>query len=174
MHFEPKLRIQDESLIRILICWLLDKLGAMSSDRLLEILTEDELVNYFDFMAAVPAMTEKKLIGAFHDKYELLENGKMMAEEFESMIPLTAREKTLATGERLHKNDELKRTLKYEVIQENQHWFFCVHLLGEKEGPNLLSLKVYAPSKESAELLQKRFLENPFELMDKTMGFFLK
>lgn len=176
----PKITITEKFDIQVLICYLLSHLGKLSEPNLIEIITDDEAVNYFDLISALAQMEEKELISIEKtdgvELYTVLPKGEMMAAEFEQKIPLSVREKTMELGKKIKTRAELERSVHWHIeeIKGGKGCYFCVEFINEMGGDDIMQMKVYAPSFENALEMQTRFLRKPSDILTKIIGMFMR
>ena len=91
--------IRDSYHVKILICYLLDKVAdPMTEEQLIEILTGDQTVNYFLLTSTI---AEMKKLGHLHKEgkgYCLSPLGRETAEKLSGELPMTLRERLLAAA----------------------------------------------------------------------------
>lgn len=172
----PKIKLTDTFKITALICYLLKELGALTEYQLTKILILDEAVNHFDLTEAFGVLENKKLAELIERKgeryFELSAEGMTIAAEVSS-VPLSVREKALKEGKKILNEIEVRKTVSWRIEKrEGQGYNFNIKLLNEFGGPDLMEINLYAPSEESAQDIQKRFLERPLDIVMKTMTMF--
>lgn len=176
----PKITITEKFEIQVFVCYCLTKFGKMAESNLLEIITEDDAVNYFDFISALSQMEDKEMISIEKkdggDIFSVLETGKMLAAEFENKIPLSIREKAATTGKKIKNRTELEQSARWHIdrINDTDGYYFCVEFLNEMGGSDMMQLKVYAPSFDAALNMQARFLKRPSDILTKIMSMFMR
>ena len=172
----PKIKLTDSFKITVLICYLLNELGPLTEYQITKILTLDEAVGHFDLTEAFGILENKKLAAFVERKgerfYEINENGKTIAAEIGS-VPLSLREKSLAEGKKIFAEIELRKTVSWSVQKAERGYNFNIRLLNELGGPDMMEINLYAPSKESAQDIQRRFLDRPLDIVRKIMTMFI-
>ncbi|MGN0578362.1 MAG: DUF4364 family protein [Ruminiclostridium sp.] len=178
----PSIRIDDDVDMCVYFCFMLDSFGELGDCVISEIVLSLESVNYFELMSQVGVMQEKKLITVRNDKkkgervYSLLPEGKTLAEELKSRIPLSIREKTLETGkeviERIEREKSVRCYIDYDYTRDR--YDLNVKFLNELNGDIILNIKLYAPDEEKAKEMKERFLSKPSLIITRTMNMFLK
>ena len=182
MEISP-IKVTEEFDLCVYFCYILDCFGDLGDSVISEIVLSLESANYFELMTQVGIMEEKKLITVKNDKekgerfYYLTEEGKTLAHQFsETHIPLTIREKTVATGkeviERIKREKSIRCYIDYDYIR--RRYDLNVKFLNEINGEVILDIKLYAPSEEKAIEMRDRFLGNSPNMIKHIMNMFLK
>lgn len=159
--------------IKILICYLLNSLKEpIEKEQMIEMIFENEIAPYFDLRAAVMELVESGSITEDKEGNLLIsEAGTEVAEQLESALPYTAREKVVNEGIRISTLSKRKKDSKTEILKENGSVFLKCELLdGESE---VLSFKILVADEFQAELLEKRFVENPALIYKKFLSSLL-
>jgi hypothetical protein len=176
---EPKIILTDSFKITVLICYLLNELGALTEYQLTKILTLDEVVNHFDLTEAFGVLENKKLADFVERKgerfYEINDSGRTIAAEAGS-VPLSVRENSMREGRRILAEIELRKTVSWKVHKREKGekgYNFNVRFLNELGGPDMMEINLYAPSEDSALDIQRRFLERPLDIVRKIMTMFI-
>ena len=178
----PKITINDELDICVYFCFILSSFGRLSESVINEIVLSVDSVNYFDLISATGFMEEKNLITSETDKssgeryYCLLPDGKKLSDEFYMHIPLSVREKTLETGNRISERLEREKSVKCDIIYDSgrKRYDLDVKFLNEINGETILEIKLFAPDEQEAEKMKRRFLSKPSLIITRTMNMFLK
>ncbi len=182
MEISP-IKVNEDFDLCVYFCYILDCFGDLGDSVISEIVLSLESANYFELMTQVGVMEEKKLITVRNDKekgerfYSITEEGKTLSEQFsETRIPLTIREKTVATGkeviERLKREKSVRCYINYDYIRGR--YDLNVKFLNEINGEIILDIKLYAPSEEKAIEMKERFLGNSPAVIKHIMNMFLK
>jgi hypothetical protein len=160
----------------VLICYLLDELGALTEYQITKILAYDEAVNHFDLTEAF-GILENKNLAAFVERkgerfYEINDNGRTIAAEIGS-VPPELRETSITEGKKILTEIELNKTVSWNIEKRDKGYNFNIKLLNEFGGPDLMEINLYAPSEESALDIQRRFLDRPLDIVRKIMTMFI-
>ena len=151
--------------IKILICYILSKTGApMNFEQIHESLLENELVNYFELVSAVDS-----LIGTGHITTEaeagkapvhrITALGKDAANTVNTLLPLSVREKAAKAADKLLRRKKREQEVVAQISRIDGGFEAFLALPGEKSP--LSSFTVFCPTKDEAELVRKRFLNDP-------------
>lgn len=174
----PKIRISDPFIAAVLLCYLLENLGKLTDEQLTELVTLDEMVGYFELAEAFGYLEDKGLaefsVEGLRKIYKLNETGRMIVGEFQQSVPLTIREKTLAEGRSMTAMIELKRSVDWRIDKAEKGYIFTARFLNEFGGPDIMDVRIYAPTIENAEDIQRRFLETPVDIIRRTMDLYTK
>ncbi len=178
----PKIKIYDSFDICVYFCFMLNTLGELGDCVVSELVQTLETVNYFELMSETGRMEKKELISIRQDKergervYSLLPNGKVLAEEFLSHIPLSIQEKTEETGKeviaRIEREKSIHCYINYDFRRDR--YDLNVKFLNELNGQVILDINVFAPDEEQAKDMKERFLSKPTFIIQRIMNMFLK
>ena len=160
--------IRSKNEIRILICYMFNSINdKLSKDLVIEAVMQYELANYFELSSAFDELVNNgNLVEADTVDGEILyvisENGKMIAEQLESTVPYSVKQKAYNCAIKLLAEKKTKRDNKVEIIKtENGYNVKCIISGGEVE---LLSFTLYAPDFEQADIIKKNFYESPLTI----------
>lgn len=157
--------IRSKNEIRVLICYMFNSIkDKLSKDIVIEAVLQYELANYFELSSAFDELVsngnliESGIIDG-EKVYVLSESGKMIAEQLESTVPYSVKEKAYSCALKLLAEKKTKRENKVDIVKtENGYNVNCLISGGEIE---LLSFTLYAPDFEQAEIIKKNFYESP-------------
>ncbi len=151
--------------IKTLICYIYFSVKEnLSRELIIEAIREDELANFFEVSAAFDELvSDKNLIETKDDDgetvYSLSENGKMIAEQLDSAVAYSVKEKALKCAVKLLADKKTARENFVEIEKtENGFNVICTVSGGEID---LLKFTLYAPDIDQAEIMKKSFLSYP-------------
>ena len=151
--------------IRILICWLLHKMKMpVTSSQLSSALLGESLVNYFEVTCALGELlssghlTEVKADGQ-QGYVSVTELGRKTAETFYKSIPRTVREKALDALSQSVLQERFAKENRAEIVETNDG--FRLELSLNDVGNDLMSVSLYAPTREVCEMMKKNFISDP-------------
>lgn len=158
--------------IKVLICYLYDCVkDKMSESLVTEAIREYELANFFEVKAAFNELahsenlTEDEIIDG-EQTYRLTENGKLVAEQLESALALSVKEKALRCAMELLAERKVLRENSADIQKTAEGYQIDCRVSGGEN--DLFSFSLYAPDEEIAELMKKNFLSYPMTVY-KTM-----
>lgn len=162
----PIIKITDDYKIRILVCYLLHNIGAPLTDKqLIEITTEDDMVNYFDLMNALDGIDKNGLCTVTKDRtsstYTIAENGSKIVGEVEEYVPYSIRQKCLKTAYRMMEKAKNKKPYKSRVVTLEKGFYVRFSFPDPFEEHNLSEIHYYAPTYERAIELKEKIDQNP-------------
>jgi len=155
-----------------LICFLLEKLGALTEETLLEIVTANNAVSQFALSDALTIMERKRLVAVNGGEYALTEAGKSFLAEFASSPGVTQRKAMLREGERAVRLNKLKKALRWEIVNEEDSFAFRVTFLNEMDGSVIMEIKIRSKTREGAKEIRDNFLKNPAKIIKDTLTNF--
>ncbi len=151
--------------IRTLICYLFNSVKEnMDKDLIVQAILKQGLANYFETSSAFDDLivngnlAESECVNGVMT-YKLTDNGKMIANQLETTLAYTVKEKAYACAVKLLAEKKTERENSVEINKtDNGFNVFCRISGGEND---LLSFTLYAPSFEQAMLMKKNFYDNP-------------
>lgn len=157
--------IRSKSEIRILICYLFNSVNdKMSKDLIVESIMQYELANYFEVSSAFDDLinngnlVESDIIDD-ERTYILSDNGRMIANQLDTTLALTVKEKAYNCAIKLLAEKKTARENSVEIEKtENGFNVICRISGGEVE---LMSFCLYAPDYDQAVTIKKSFLKSP-------------
>lgn len=171
------LSLTDTYAVKILICFFLKQIDKpVTPQQLLEISTDDGIINYFYYTEAIEAMLEAGTIISERindkDHYVLSEIGKNGADSFKKLVPKSFRDKILTSGMKLFAKLKLEHDVKCEIKQGEKGCI--VECLCFDMDIVLMDLKLFAPDMEQAELIKEKILLNPTDFYGKILDYALE
>ncbi len=151
--------------IKTLICYLYYSVKEnMSRDLIIEAIREDELANFFEVSAAFDELVaDRNLIECASDGsetvYSLSDNGKMIAEQLDSTLAYSVKDKAVRCALKLLADRKTARENFVDI--ERTESGFNVKCTVSGGDIDLLSFTLYAPDIEQAEIIKKSFLSYP-------------
>lgn len=151
--------------IKILVCYLLNQVDeAMTFEQIHEALLVKGLVNYFELADALSELLESGHIRATDcvkdsDRYQLTPLGLETARTFQSSLPATVRDKAVRSAKNLlaRKKRETENLVSISRTSDG----YLVDMTICDIGSDLLSISLFMPTEEEAELVKRRFLRDP-------------
>lgn len=179
MTIEPKIRIENQDEIKILVCHLIYALGCpLSREQLIEITSYEDAVNYFDIMSALEAITDKlctveELNGV--PVYSNTDAGISAAKELSDMVPLSVREKMFTEAVRIYTRDAEKNespvTVRYAIKPDG----ICtvgITVIDKKCGKQMFYCNFNTDSQQKAESIKKKINESPLDFVSYIEKYF--
>ncbi len=147
--------------IKILICYLLNSVGeAMDKEQMIDMIFENEIAEYFDIRAAVMQLVENGNVTEDSDGYiTLTDSGKTAAEQLETTLPFTAREKVVREGLKITTLSKRKKANKAEIEKTKDGIFVKCYLLDDVQ--EVFTFKLLVADEFQANMVKEKFLENP-------------
>ena len=143
--------------IKILLCYIFSVFDLPISRSLVTyILTEEGLVNYFECVDALNDLLDIGNLRLCEDGCTLTDTGRNIAETLFEDIPLSVRERAVATMEdavRFQKNQQQHRT-ELKKISDG----YIVRCYLPEAANNLFSLELYAPDRRCAQIIERNFI----------------
>ena len=164
--------------IKTMICYLFKSVKEkMGKDLIVESIVADNLANYFETCAAFDDLINNDNLALSEvidgvKTYKLTENGKMIANQLDTILPYTIKKKAYECAIRLLAEQKKARENKVEITQtENGYNVTCKISGGDFD---LLSFTLYAPDKSQAKIIEKNFFDNPTAVYKVMLGLMTK
>ena len=156
--------LQSRSEIRILICYLLDRVDrSVSVETLAGVLQDNGFANYFETKEAVKDLTDNGNLDTLTvDGLEcitLTEKGRLAIDFVEEDLPKTVRENAVRTLLRVLTKERNARDNQVRITEEKDG--FAVSFTMADKDTKLMELSVYTTTREEAEALKNNFTEDP-------------
>lgn len=157
--------VRSKNEIKILICYLFNSVKEnMDKELIIQSITKEELANYFEISSAFDDLItnanlkeSEKFDGV--QTYELTENGKMIANQLETTLAYTVKEKAYVCAVKLLAEKKKRRENSVDIKKtENGFDVVCKILGGNMD---LLCFTLYAPTFEQAMIMKKNFYDSP-------------
>ncbi len=163
--------IRSKNEIRTLICYIFTSVGTpMSKDVVIETIQKKGLANYFESSSCFDDLLEHKNIElvATEDKtqlYFVTDNGKMIANQLESTLSYTVKEKAYTCALALLEQRKIEKENAVIITKKDNGYAVKCSISGGNI--ELLNFEIFAPDKNQAKLIKANFHKNP-ELFYKT------
>lgn len=157
--------LTNEYEIRILVCWLLNRIKSpVTPAQLYSAMLGERLVNYFEATQAVRQLLQSgHLLALAPDDPEgpltVTDLGRKTGETFQSDLPRSVRDRMIEALGRSVMQDRFARENRAEVTECEDG--FRLELALRDVGNDLLSLSLYAPTREMAQRMRESFLKDP-------------
>jgi len=170
--------LRSKNEIKILICYLFASVNdKMSQSLVVEAIRADELANFFEIVVAFEELIrdgnlrESDVVDN-EQTYELTVNGRVIANQLETTLAHTVKQKSYDCALRLLSERKTARE-NFVDIQKTDNGFLvnCRVSGGEV---TLLDFTLYAPTFEQAEVLKKNFLSYPQTVYKTMLGLMTK
>lgn len=164
--------LKDKQEIKILICFILDKIGhSFKKSDLTSIIQMQSLANYFEVSQAFEEMIAAKNIVLDEDNdgcYILTQTGKMIVDELAVSLPVSVREKAIKSAETYFQRIKSKQENSV-IIKKNK---FGYNVLCKVSGGefNMMELTLYAPDMNTAVTIKDNFYRDPGDVYNSVMN----
>lgn len=147
--------------IRILICYVLDSVGApLPREDIARLLQQKGLANYFEVGDALGALERLGHIGQDGQGLcSIRETGREIAGALAGTLPLSVREKAREAALMLLADARAQRENRVEIQEGGQGCRVSCHISGGDI--ELMSFSLYVPDRAQAELVRANFHKNP-------------
>ncbi|MBE6793917.1 MAG: DUF4364 family protein [Ruminococcaceae bacterium] len=160
--------------IRTLICYMFTAVGKpMSKELVVNALLKKGLTNYFEASSCFDDLISNgnlKLDENSDKLYVPTVNGKIISEQLEDTLPLTAKERAFECALLLLEKERIERENKVTTEKaDNGYYVTCEVSGGDMD---LMKLKMYMPDSNQAKSVKRNFYKNPqlvYEIMVATI-----
>lgn len=166
--------INDVYEIKILVCYLLNKVGKpFSKEEFNTIFDNCSSVDYFALSTAVSQLEGTGHIREIQTEdgaaFELLELGEETSRQLDSTLPAALRDKVVKSALNLLAARKLAKEREATIAESEDG--FIVSCAIHDIGSDLLKMEVFAPDMISAKQLQSAFLKNTADFYKWMIGF---
>lgn len=174
---EYSIELTEPHSVRILLCYLLDKLEKpITPVQLYDIVVGNEIVNYFYFTEALNDLTKNNTITAQKidgvEYYVLSPKGKCGTEEFKQYVPKSFRDRVLKEALKYFAKLKQQNEVQCEITELKHGFYVEFKILDEND--NLIEMKLFAPDKEQAKIIKHQIMLNPTDFYSKIIGYVLE
>ncbi|MBP0979550.1 MAG: DUF4364 family protein [Oscillospiraceae bacterium] len=167
---------------RILICFLLNSVDKpLSKTDINNIMQYQSLVNYFTLSQAFNDLIEDEQIVVYKDfdidenenisekKYILTKRGQQTSKVFKDTIGVTVRDKLSSAASKYLKDIKSLQDniVKIEKVVDG----YMVACRVKDIGSDLITINLFSPDKETAELIKKNFINKSLQLYQNIFDF---
>lgn len=170
--------IDDSVLIQFIILYTLSRVDdSVPYNELINLVLDNCNINYNDFQVSLDNLTKTNhvrafLEGAHNQKFAITQKGMNAVEFFTTNIPVYIREPIDASIKALFKEQRLKNAVQGDISPVRRDEYSAECRLLDDDNTQLLSLSLYAGSREEAEKMARRFKENSAEIYAKILDAF--
>lgn len=155
--------IRDPYLVKILICYLLQKLDtSLSEEQIIEILTDDQTVNYFLLTTTFAEMKKLGHVEKQGKGYLLTKLGRETAEQLSGELPMTLRERVLHQAGELSRQHRRNNETAVDIVETEGG--FRVDFSFHDQELEFMKLSLYAPDRTQALQLKDGLLSQYQEI----------
>ncbi len=157
--------LNDPHLVSIRICCVLLRLnGSLPEDWLYEMMVVSGHISYFLYADAIGFLIENGSVNEETDaqqktRYCLTNRGRLCAEKLRQYVPKPFRDQVMLTALRSASRRRALAELSIRYEPDVEGCALCVAC--RDGGLDMFSIRIHAPSAESAEMLGERILRNP-------------
>lgn len=173
--YVPKIAIHEHFKIVAMVCYLLEKQGALSEDLLTDALGEGEIVGVIELKSAIGTVERKKLavLDKDTDKYNITSEGRNLVKVSAQSLPMLSRTRAVKNCEHFKEIEELRRTASWNVGKTKDGGFaFSLRLFNEMNGADMLTFSLSAPDEDTAKDMQRRFLARSGDILQQMIALF--
>lgn len=161
--------IQNELDIKLLLLYIMDRVAApIGFFTLIDLAMCDEGVDYFLLSPAINHLVETGHLALNDELYTITEKGRRNSEICESSLPYSIRAKCDARLSELNATLRREAQVKSTLVQREDGGFTLTLSLDDDTG-NLMTLSLFAGSREQAERLNRRFQYRPEAIYNSLM-----
>ncbi|MEE3333414.1 MAG: DUF4364 family protein [Ruminococcus sp.] len=155
--------VRSKNEIRTLICYLFASIGKpMDKNTVVEVIQNKGLANYFETSSCFDDLIHHKnieLVDFDSKTYYLTDNGKMVATQLESTLPLSVKEKAYTCALQLLEQRRIEKENAVTITRTDKGYNVNCRISGGDV--DLVSIDIYAPDSKQAKLIKKNFHKNP-------------
>ncbi len=153
--------------IRLLVCYLLKTIDKpIEKEQLNKALLENGLANYFEINQAVSELLANGSIDMviYNDEecYRILQDGKEIAENLETSLPKTVRERAVNSAIKLMTLKEVERENEIKIEKAEDGYNVTFHL--KSGNAELMKLTLLVGDSMQVESVRKNYLEDPIKV----------
>lgn len=154
--------IHDKLDIKFLVLYLLSRTQApIDFATLTDLAMCDEGVDYFLFTQAVSELVTSEHLLLEEELYSITEKGRKNGSICEENLPFSVRQKCDRNLAQLNARLRQESQIRAEVLPRPENGGFTVRMILDDNRDNLMTLELYSPTQEQADLLSASFRSGP-------------
>ena len=162
--------LSDRTEIKILICYILSNISQpMPSQQLCDILTGQELVNYFELQDALSHLIKQNLITETDGKYAITDEGRDISRQLEKTLPYSIRERAYKAVIESTEYALLKRQNVTSITPVKGGGYNLNCTISDKDF-TLFSIDIHMPNEESAKFAKENFIKHGHDIFKCVLG----
>ncbi len=150
--------LTDHRVIKILVCHVLDRVGALSYNDLLESLAGSGYANYFECTDAIAALVEAGHLKQTGDIYTVTPSGTEIAQILVEDVPLSVRDRVVENAEALALRSRNRNSHKV-AIMETDSGYKVRCAVCDAAGNELFAMEMEAPTQRAAQAIRDNFVD---------------
>ena len=152
--------LRSKSDIRILICYLIKSVGALTQDEITNVLQGHELANYFEVGDALSSLVNLGNVKQDENGAFTLEpQGENIAENLDVLLPLSVRDKAVSAALSMLADARAERENSVTTAKTERGYNVTCKISGGDM--DLMQIKVYVPDLHQARTVKKNFHRDP-------------
>ncbi len=159
--------------IKILICYLINSVKSpITKQQLLDVITSQELANYFELNDAFVKLIEIDLITEENEKLYITEAGKEVASELERVLPISVVDRAYRAAIAMLEFQNLKNQNKTEIINENDgSYTLKCSIVDPTFTP--FAMQITMPDEHTAKIAKEKFILHAQDIFKIVLGITL-
>lgn len=151
--------------INMLVCYIIANInGKVTAQTITEAMAEGMIANHFEITEAIARMTKNGVITEDEDGALVLIKGQNEIDLIEKDLPLTIRDKSIKLCQKIIAREKYKRDNIVEIEKSENGYMVNVKI--SDANVDFMTLSLFAPTIEQAELIKAKFLTDPIKIYD--------
>lgn len=158
--------LRSVSSISVLVCYIVANMdGRVTDEVIIEAMDEGMIANHFEVADAISKLVKGNTVKKDENGVlTLSDKDKSLVELIERDLPLTVREKSIKLCQKIMAKETFKRENKVEICENGKG--YTVKLYISDNHIDYMELKLYAATKDQAEMIKDKFITNPVLVYD--------
>ena len=152
--------------IQLLVCYIIANInGMVTAQNIIEAVDEGMLANHFEISNAISKLQQIGAIAEQEDGALVLKTDENASIELiERDLPLTVRETAIELCQKIIAKETYKRENKVELEKLEKGYNVILHI--SDKDTDFMTLTLYSPTIEQAELIKDKFITNPVKVYE--------
>ncbi len=151
--------------INMLVCYIIANInGKVTSQTITEAMAEGMIANHFEITEAIARMIKNGVIKEEEDGALVLCKGQNEVDLIEKDLPLTIRDRSIKLCQKIIAREKYKRDNLVDIEQTDNG--YKVNLKISDTNADFMTLSLFAPTIEQAELIKAKFITDPIKVYD--------
>ncbi len=154
--------LRNRSNVRLLICYIINCVNKpVKKDLVITAMQKNGVANYFEILDAFNDLQNKQNIiqaDVKKELYTVTKSGKLIAMNLSDELPITVRERAMATVTELLMQERNETENIAEIKKIKNGYMVDCHVKGEEN--DFFAFQLYVPDSKQARLVKKNFQSN--------------
>ncbi|MCD7723363.1 MAG: DUF4364 family protein [Clostridiales bacterium] len=158
--------LRSVSAINLLVCYVVANSAVrLTSKNICDAVSQGEIANYFETTQAISRLTKEGIIVEDESGFLIAtDECRRLTEIIENDLPYTVREASIKICKKLAEIDIYKKENRVDITESGGIYYVTMHITDKNS--DFMVLKLSAATKEQAQIIKEKFLNDPTKIYD--------